>query len=90
VAPSQAGKESAAEAEEAESRVAWALGFPAHTEVDELALKMFQQLLKSAGVRLEVVTTDMLTAEMIEKVGQDRPEVVCIAALPPGGLAQTR
>jgi hypothetical protein len=73
-----------------ESHIAWVLGCPAHGDADELALRMFQQLLKPAGVRLDVVTTDMLTAEMVERVGQERPEVVCIAALPPGGLAQTR
>jgi predicted PurR-regulated permease PerM len=73
-----------------EAQGVWVMGCPAHGSVDELALRMFQRMLGSAGVHLEVATTDMLTAEMVEKAGQERPTVVCIAALPPGGLAQTR
>lgn len=90
VSPRQSSEEAAKEDSPTEAHVAWVLGFPAHGEADELALRMFQQLLKPAGVRFDVVTTDMLTAEMVEKAGQERPAVVCIAALPPGGLAQTR
>lgn len=75
---------------EVEPRTAWVLGYPAHGEADELALRMFRQLLASAGVRVEVMTTDMLAAELVNKAGKERPAVVCVAALPPGGLAQSR
>jgi hypothetical protein len=32
----------------------------------------------------------MLAAEVLERLGNECPPVVCIASLPPGGLAQTR
>src|SRR5262249_11572138 len=47
-------------------------------------------LLEPAGSRLEVLPSTVLTAEVLARVERERPPLLCIAALPPGGLAQAR
>jgi predicted PurR-regulated permease PerM len=66
------------------------LGCPAQDEADELALLMFQQLLDSTKYDVEVMSDAMLTAEVVALIGEKNPAMICIAAVPPGGLAQTR
>jgi hypothetical protein len=39
---------------------------------------------------METASTDRLTSEIVSQVEQDHPPVVCIASLPPGGIAHTR
>jgi predicted PurR-regulated permease PerM/CheY-like chemotaxis protein len=67
-----------------------ALGFPAHDEADELALRMLARLLEPAGCQLEVFSSRSLTAEVVRRACQERPAFVVLAALPPGGLAPAR
>jgi predicted PurR-regulated permease PerM len=66
------------------------LGCPAQDEADELALLMFRQLLDSTKYELEIMSDAMLTAEVVAVIGEKNPAMICIAAVPPGGLAQTR
>jgi predicted PurR-regulated permease PerM len=67
------------------------LACPAQDEADELALLMFQQLLDSTKYEVEIICDAMLTAEVVALIGdKSSPAMICIAALPPGGLAQTR
>jgi predicted PurR-regulated permease PerM len=66
------------------------LGCPAQDEADELALLMFRQLLDSTRYEVEIMSDAMLTAEVVARIGEKGPAMICIAALPPGGLAQTR
>jgi predicted PurR-regulated permease PerM len=66
------------------------LGCPGRDEADEVALRMLADLLAPAGVTLEIVSADVLTAEVVAHAEQARPACVCIAALPPGGLPHTR
>jgi hypothetical protein len=66
------------------------LGCPGHDETDRLALEMFRQLLDPGRWDVEVLSIEMLSAEMVALAGQKQPAVVCIAAMPPGGLAHTR
>jgi predicted PurR-regulated permease PerM len=66
------------------------LGCPGHDEADVLALQMLQQLLDAAKWDVEILSLDLLSAELIALIGDKKPPVVCIAALPPGGLAHTR
>src|SRR5262249_55933533 len=66
------------------------VGCAAEDTADELALEMLRQLLGPTGCRFESVPAKALVAEAIERVRKERPSVVVIASLPPGGLAQTR
>ncbi len=66
------------------------LGCPGHDEADRLALEMLRQVLDPTCWDVEILSTEMLSAELVELAGQKAPAVVCISALPPGGLAHTR
>ena len=66
------------------------LACPGHDEVDLLAIEMFRQLLNPACWDVEVLSIEMLSAEMVAAAGEKGPAVVCIGAMPPGGLAHTR
>jgi predicted PurR-regulated permease PerM len=66
------------------------LGVPAMGEIDELALDMMRQVLVAAGRSMQVASTDMLTSEILALLEKEEHAVVVIAALPPGGVAQTR
>jgi CheY-like chemotaxis protein len=65
-------------------------GCPARDQEDELAMHMFQQLLASSKCHMEVISATTFTGEVVSRVQKERPAIVCIGALPPGGLAQTR
>ena len=65
-------------------------GCPARDAVDELALQMFRQLLDPTRSALQIVSPEVLTAEVLSLVEQQGVGLVCIAALPPGALAPTR
>jgi predicted PurR-regulated permease PerM len=66
------------------------LGCPARDQADYLGLQMLQQLLGPARWDMEIVSAEMLTAELLERVAEHEPAAICIGALPPGGLAHTR
>jgi len=66
------------------------LGCPARDEADEVALHMLADLLAPAGVAVDVVSAESLTAEVVAQAEHARPACVCVATLQPGGLAQTR
>src|SRR4029077_2824884 len=66
------------------------LGCPGHDEGDRLALEMLRQLLDPALWEVEVLSLEMLSAELVALAGEKAPAVICIGALPPGGLAHTR
>ena len=66
------------------------LGCPARDEADAVALEMVRHLLDPARYRIEVSGTGMLTAEVVARVDLDRPALLCIGAVAPGGLSQAR
>jgi predicted PurR-regulated permease PerM len=66
------------------------LGCPGRDEADRLALEMLRQLLDPAKWELEVLSVEMLSAELVALAGEKKAAVVCIGALPPGGLAHAR
>ena len=66
------------------------LGCPARDEVDEIALLMFRQLLDPARYDFVLTKTPLLTSEVVSLVVETSPALICIGAVPPGGLAQTR
>lgn len=65
-------------------------GCPAQDETDELALHMFQQLLELNDCRMEIGSVSMLSSEMIGWIKAQRPDLVCIASVAPGGVAHAR
>lgn len=66
------------------------LGFPAETEADEVALLSLAKLLDSRRYQMDVISADMLAAEMISLIEEKKPALVCIGAVAPGGLAHAR
>lgn len=63
---------------------------PARDEVDRLAAEMLRLLLDPARWEVEVAAVETLTTELVNALAEEGPALVCIAALPPGGLAHTR
>ncbi|HEX4589187.1 MAG TPA: AI-2E family transporter, partial [Gemmataceae bacterium] len=74
----------------AEAAKATCLLVPARDETDEMALRLFQGLLAEARWAVEMLPAAALAAELVQRAKELRPAVVCITALPPGGLAHTR
>jgi predicted PurR-regulated permease PerM len=66
------------------------LAFAGSDEVDDLAVYIFQQLLRPDGAVIEGASARMLTSEIVALVGREHAKIVLIGTLPPGGLAQTR
>jgi hypothetical protein len=72
------------------SRRVRVLACPARDEADRVALEMLQQTLDPARWDVEVAAVATLAAELIPLAEEKKPAVICIASLPPGGLAHTR
>lgn len=65
-------------------------GCPSHHEAEELSLVMLARLLRKDAYRLEILSTRTLPAEVMARITQEKPALVFIAILPPGGLVQAR
>ena len=66
------------------------LACPARDQADRLALEMLRQLLDPAKWVVEIAAAETLSADMVAQVAEHAPALVCIGALPPGGLAHAR
>jgi predicted PurR-regulated permease PerM len=66
------------------------VGCPVRDEADELALLMCRRLLASTRYEMEVLADEALTSEVVDQIAENRPALICIVSLPPGGLAQAR
>jgi predicted PurR-regulated permease PerM len=66
------------------------LGYPTRDEAEEVALNMLRQLLPPARWELELVPSTVLCSELIARIEESNAGVICLASLPPGGLAHTR
>jgi predicted PurR-regulated permease PerM len=66
------------------------VGCPVRDEANELALLMFRQFLDPTRYELALLAHEALSSEVLEQIAEKNPVLVCIASLPPGGLAQTR
>jgi hypothetical protein len=66
------------------------LACPACDEADELALKMWRRLLDPDRYQTEVLSGQDAHAEGHFADRGESPAVVCVSALPPGGLTQAR
>jgi predicted PurR-regulated permease PerM len=66
------------------------IGVAVDDPIDELALELFGDLTRDDGCTFTMLSSQLLSAEVVQAVERDRPGVVCIAAVPPGGVAQMR
>jgi hypothetical protein len=67
---------------------AFIVGVPAHHRVEELAVGMLAKLMKPAGCHVEVLSANLLPAELEAIIASRGPAVIFMAVLPPGGLEQ--
>jgi len=51
---------------------------------------MFRQLLDFTRYDMELMAHETLTSEVVALTAEKSPALICIASLPPGGLAQAR
>jgi predicted PurR-regulated permease PerM len=79
-----------AEAADAAPPKAVLLACPARDEADEVALLVFARLLAPQGYKVEVISSRVLAAEVLARIGNECPPVVLVGSLLPGGLAQAR
>jgi predicted PurR-regulated permease PerM len=61
-----------------------------HDAADRAALEVLRGLLNPLTWDLEVLAPEILASELSEIVARQQPRLVCIASIPPGGLARTR
>ena len=66
------------------------LACAARDAADEVGIEMFCRLLDPRVCAAEVLSTDHLVSEIVTRVGDGHPAIVCIGSLPPGGLSHTR
>ena len=66
------------------------VGIPARTLGDQVALEMLSQLFDPFICEIEQLSTATLTSEVLIAVEKGSPDLICITALPPGGLTQAR
>jgi hypothetical protein len=63
---------------------------PARDEADEIAALMLEQLLSKRGISAKVLSCAGLLGECIQQVEEQKPRVVCVAAVPPFGYVHAR
>jgi predicted PurR-regulated permease PerM len=66
------------------------VGCPARDATDALALLMFQQVCDPTRYEVELLPVELLPTEVVARVAQPFPTLLCIGAVAPGGLARTR
>jgi hypothetical protein len=67
-----------------------ALACPARDETDAAGLRLLAQIVDSEKCALEILAPSLLATEVAARVQQDEIKLVCIAAVPPGGLSHAR
>ncbi len=82
-------KETAKGGEEMKCRLL-VLGCPAKDAVDEMALQMLQRLLPAGKCQMEVLSKDALAGEVLTRVGEAKPAVVVIGAVPAYSFSSIR
>jgi len=62
---------------------------PARDEADEIVGTMLAQVLERAGHRAQCISLDT-AGEMLAQIREEKPDVVCISALPPFAMPPVR
>ncbi len=75
---------------QAESEPVLVYGCPARDALDELGLLMLQQTLEPSRCRFKILSHEKFTGELLAKVAEKHPALVCVGAIPSKGLAHTR
>ncbi len=65
------------------------IGWPSRDTADETALRLLALLIMPVECAVRVTSSRLLTGETLSLIERERPDLVCIATLPPGGLAST-
>ncbi len=65
-------------------------GCPAHDEREEVALEMLRRVLGRGRARLDIISSKATAAEVVQRVADEKPPLVCIASVPPRSNAQAR
>ena len=73
-----------------EGRRPTVLAVPSHHRAEELTLNMLARTLRATGCDVQAVTTRALPIDIENRIARDRPELVFVAVMPPGGLVQAR
>ncbi len=63
---------------------------PASDDTDCVGLEMLRQLLDPIHWDFDVTALETLTSELAARIAENPPAIICIASLPPGGLAHAR
>jgi predicted PurR-regulated permease PerM len=66
------------------------LGCPARDDVDVLAVRMLQQACDPTHVTFDLLSPRLLTSDVVARVAQTRPALVCLGAVMPGGVPHLR
>lgn len=66
------------------------LGCPAVDAMDEMSLEMLRQLLDPLVWNFGAAVAATLTSELVNRITADPPAIVCIASVPPSGMAHAR
>jgi hypothetical protein len=67
-----------------------ALACPARDETDQAALRLLAHIIDPDKCQLEILAPSLLATEVAARAGKDDVKLVCIGAVPPGGLAHAR
>src|SRR5262249_44536825 len=66
------------------------LASPAEGAEDEVAARLLEAAIDPTRWDVEVLPASTLASELVLQPGEKQPDLICITALPPGGLAHTR
>jgi predicted PurR-regulated permease PerM len=74
----------------AEGRRPMVLAVPSHHRAEELTLQMLAVALRGTECDVHAVTTRALPVDIENQIERDKPDLVFVAIMPPGGLVQAR
>lgn len=63
--------------------------YPVHHESEEITLLMLEEMLRERCI-FSLATTKQLPSKVVGKIQLDNPDLVVLAAMPPGGIPQVR
>lgn len=63
---------------------------PSNDEADEIVALMLGKLLERIGFCPVVVSVEKLAGEVVEMIGTERANIVCVSALPPSAVTHSR